>query len=50
MRCLSGKPLKGFQESTGMVRSVSEDEYDGGSKQEGGKGNKLWNQMEEGSD
>lgn len=30
--CVNGKSLKGFQEGTGMIRSVSEDEYYSGSK------------------
>lgn len=39
--CVNGKSLKGFQEGTGMIRSVSEDEYYSGSKQDGGKGKQI---------
>lgn len=33
-----------------MVRSAFEDECNGGSKQDGGNGNKFWNWKEEESD
>lgn len=44
------KSLKGFREGTGMVRSVSEDEYNGSSKKDGDKGNKFCNWKESVSD
>lgn len=40
--CVNGKPLKGFQQSTDMVRSVSEVEYDDSNMQDGDEGNKFW--------
>lgn len=44
------KIIEGFSGHWHMVRSVSEDEYNGSSKKDGDKGNKFWNWKESVSD